>query len=224
MFSKPHLAFAFLASAVMATNASATAIETTSFSAWQSTLTGAPIEANFSQLGYSNYSTSAGITLSGVADPTNQFTFTGPDNGGYALNGQNYSGMLSLVGAADVNAGINVAFSGAGQTAFLISVASVGNAPLSIALSDGETFSLSNGVYGFTLPSAITSFFLSTSSSAQPVIDDFYYGVSASQQTGGTGGTNTPSVPEGRTLLLVMGGLLTFVGAKRNIVPRMLRA
>ncbi|MBV8515273.1 MAG: hypothetical protein JO260_08230, partial [Acidobacteria bacterium] len=148
MFTKTRLILTCVAGAVLAGHAAATTIQSTSFSSWQTTLSGSSTEANFSQLAYTGYNTSAGITLAGVGDAANQFTFTGPDNGGWSLTGQRYDGILSLVGAAATNAGINVAFSGAGQNAFLIDLGSTNSTPLSLSLSDGETFTLSSGVYG----------------------------------------------------------------------------
>lgn len=217
MLRKTSFAFAAAAAFLLVAHAGATTIETTSFSAWQATLTGAPVEANFNQVAYTSYDTSAGITLSGVGSPTNQFTFTGPDNGSYILNGQNYSGLLSLVGAAGTGAGINVAFSGTGQDAFLISVGSTGGSALSIALSDGETYSLASGVYGFTLSHPITSIFLSAAPSSQVAINDYYYGYSSLTQDSGTG--TTPVVAEGKTFLLVIGGGLTLFGMRRKLIP-----
>jgi hypothetical protein len=213
MFTKTRLILSCIAGAFLAGHAGATTVQSTSFSSWQSTLNGSATEANFGQLAYTGYNTSAGITLAGIGDPANQFTFTGPDNGSWSLTGQRYNGILALAGAADTNAGINVAFSGAGQNAFLLAVGSTNNTPLGLTLSDGETFVLSTGVFGFSLSHPITSFFLTTSPTSQPVIDDFYYGVSSVPQDAPT------NTPECATILLVLGGVLFLLGAKRKLIP-----
>jgi hypothetical protein len=227
MIRNTRLVLAVMAGAFFAVQAGATTITSTSFSGWKSSLTGSPNEADFSAVSYTNYNTSSGITLSGIGDSASQFTFTGPDNGSYALSGVNYNNFVALQGSADANAGINVALPGSGENAFLLVVGSTGSTGLTLTLSDGESFSLSSGLFGVSISHPVTSFSLTTSVGSQAVIDDFWYG--ASSLTQDSNGSNPPAsdpgsgaaAPEGATILMVAGGSLILIGARRKFVPAM---
>lgn len=220
MLRKRIWALACFATIAIAAQAGATTtVETYSYRSWVNTLIGSPTEADFSHVAYTSYNTSSGINLSGASGTS--FTFTGPDNGGYSLTGQRYNNILSLAGAADSNAGINIAFSGTGQNAFLVSVGSTGNDPLSLVASDGETFSITSGVYGFSFAHPITWAYLTTAATSQAVVNDFYYGTSSLAQDGGstpvTPSSPTPA-PECATALLVLGGGLVMFAGRRKVL------
>lgn len=212
-------ALALAASLTTAVSANATAITSTTYSAWTASLTGSPSEANMSAISLTSYNTASGLTLASTTDSTVAFTFTGPDNGGYAMTGTTFAGTKSLAGSSDAGAGLNVAMPTAGVNAFLLSVGTTGNTPLTLTLSDGETFALSSGLFGISISHPISSFLLTTSAGSEAVIDDFYYGVSDITQdpTGGSGtpGANEP-VAEVATSLMMAGGFLFLFGAWRK--------
>jgi hypothetical protein len=227
MLHLTRFALISLAGVVLAAQAGATTIQSTTFNSWKSNVTGSPKEADFSQVSYTSYNTASGIILSGIGDSASQFTFTGPDNGAYSLTGMNYNGFVALAGAADgSNSGINISLPGSGENAFLLVIGSTGNTPLSLAFSDGETFSLSSGIFGFSLSHPITSLYLSTAAGSQPIIDDFWYGASSLTQdatgggsTGGSGSSDPAATPEAATLFLVLGGSMILGGATRKFAP-----
>ena len=201
--------------------ATATTITTTNFQSWKATITGSPTEADFSTVQFHSYNTSSGLNLSAVGNSSVMFDFTGPDNGGFQLSGISYNGFTSLAGGTDSGAGINVAMPGTGENAVVLSVASTSGAPLTMLLSDGESFSLSSGTFGFSVSHPITSFLLTTSPGSQAVINDLYYGASSLTQDPAQGSGNNPApASEGATLILMAGGSLVLVGARRKFTPR----
>jgi hypothetical protein len=208
----PTLAFSLLA---VAGHASATTIETTSYSAWVASLTGNPTDG-FSYVASGSYSTAAGWST--TIGTYGTFVVTGPDSGSYSLS-QTYYGSgstPSLIGAADGTGGLNVS-SPSGVTGLMLGVGESGSAsPITVVLSDGETFSISPAVggmalIGFSSSAPITSVYLSTAAGSAVVLTDLLAGVSSLP-------ADAPSSPasECATILLIAGGLV-FLGAKRKI-------
>jgi len=148
--------------------------------------------------------------LYGIQHPSVGYDFTGPDNSSYNLTGVTYHSLQSLAGASDGVGVISVTAPSGGANALFLGIGSTGNTPLTITLSDGETFpGLSPGLFGFSLSHPITGLTLSTTSGSQPVIDDFWYGNSSLSQ-------DAPTV-EAATYLLMGGGLLVLIGARRKL-------
>jgi hypothetical protein len=209
----PTLAISLLAAAGYA---SATTIETTSYSTWVASLTGSPTDG-FSYVASGSYSTASGWST-GIGT-YGTFVVTGPDGASYSLN-QTYYGSgstSSLVGALDGTGGVNVS-SVAGVTGIMLGVGENGSAsPITVTLSDGETFTINPTVGGTTLigfssSTTITSVYLSTAAGSAVVLDDLLAGVS--NLPASTGPTSPAS--ECATILLIAGGLV-FLGAKRKI-------
>ncbi len=209
----PTLAFSLLA---IAGHASATTIETTSYSAWVASLTGNPTDG-FPYVSTGSYSTANGLSTSVGTYGT--FVFTGPDGASYSLN-QTYYGSgytSSLVGASDGTGAVNVS-SLSGVTGIMLGVGETGSgSPITVTLSDGETFTIDPTVGGTTLlgfssSTTITSVYLTTAAGSAVVLDDLLAGVSNIPASTG------PSSPasECATILLISGGLV-FLGAKRKI-------
>ncbi len=215
-------AFFIISTGLLATvgSATATTITTTTFQSWKANLNGSPTDADFTRVNFSNYNTSAGLNLSATGNPSVIFGFTGPDNGGFQLSGISYQGTTGLAGSTDSGAGINVTTPVAGENALLLSIGSTSGTPLMLTFSDGESFSLSSGLVGFSISHPITSLLLTTSPGSQAVIDDFWYGTSSLTQDPAQGpGNGSSSTPEGATLLLVTGGSLILFGARRKFSP-----
>ncbi len=216
-----YLCVALATSVLMfAGHVAATTITTMSFATWNSaayTVSGSQFELNFYPVGSSSYNTSAGITLTPSGKPSVGFTFTGPDNGPYKLTGTTYNGTTALAGPSDGVGYINVATPAGGETAILLGLGSSNNSnPLTLTLSDGETFTISSGapsLFGFSIGHSITSLTLSTTSGAQPVIDDFYYGTSSLPP-------DPPPTAEGATAVMIAGGLLLLFGGRRKLAKR----
>lgn len=207
-------ALAFAAAILIAAEAGATTITTTSFSTWSSaayTESGSQFDLNWSGLsGTGSYDTSAGITLYGKTQTSVAYIFTGPDGSGWVLNGITYNSLNGLAGANDGVGVINVAAPSGGVNAVLLSIGSTPSAPLTLTLSDGEIFSgLSSGLFGLSISHDITWLRLSTTSGSTAVIDDFWYGASSLPQ-------DSPTA-EGATFILLGGGLLILAGAQRKL-------
>ena len=197
-----------------ASPAGATTVTTTSYATWKSNLTGAPTaDDNFPTTSCASCSTSAGFSLGG-------YTFTGPNGlGGFSLSESSY-GSAGFISSSNAGAGINVAAPGVGTNAFLLSVGTTNSTPITLALSDGESFSLSSGLFGIALSHDVTSFTLSTSGGSQVYINDFYLGASSLPQDGGGNPVNPPAnptpTPEGSSIALLTGGLLVLFGSKKK--------
>ena len=215
------LALSFCSALVLAGSAAATSVTSVSFKSWKTTLTGAPTEADFTAVQFTNYNTAAGLTLSAIGANSLGTTFTGPDNGNYSLSGTSYNGFTALAGSADSGAALNVVMPSGGQNAFLIVAGSTGATPLTLSLSDGESFAISSGLFGIAVSHPVSSFALTTTAGSQAVIDDFWFGNSAlTQDSSGPGGSTppgdvTPSA-EGASLVLMAGGALILFGAWRK--------
>ncbi len=214
---RPYLVtFAAAAALIGARSANATAVTTTSYSVWQTTLTASPTEANLTAITPStSYNTSSGLTLQAGSLG---FTFTGPDGSNYQMTGVRYNGLTSLEGSSDAGAGLNVAMPGTGVNAFLLGIGSTGGTPMTLTLSDGETFSVSSGLFGISISHPISSLLLTTSAGSQAVIEDFWYGNSnLTQDSSGNSGTGGPEpVAEVATSLMFAGGFLFLFGAWRR--------
>ena len=200
----------------IAGHASATTIETTSYSAWVASLTGNPSDG-FAYVASGSYSSASGWSTTIGSYGT--FVATGPDGGSYSLNQTYYgsSSASSLVGASDGTGGVNVS-SVSGVTGIMLGVGETSSAsPITVTLSDGETFTINPTVGGTTLigfssSTPITSVYLSTAAGSAVVLDDLLAGVS--NLPASTGPTSPAS--ECATILLIAGGLV-FLGAKRKI-------
>jgi hypothetical protein len=205
--------------------ATATTITNTSFQSWKGTITGSPNEADLSGIQFRSYNTAAGLNLSAIGNSSVVFNFTGPDNGGFQLSGTSYHSFTSLAGSADAGAGINVNLPSTGENAFILGLASTSGTPLTLTLSDGETFSVASGAFGVSISHPVTSFLLTTTAGSQVIIDDFWYGASSltqdPAQPANNPGNGASDTPEGATLLLVSGGSLVLVGARRKFQPEL---
>jgi len=196
-------------------SATATTITSTTFPSWKTNLTGSPTEVDFSKVGFNSYNTAGGLNLSAVGNSSVIFGFTGPDNGSFQLSGTSYQGLTALAGSTDSGAAINVTMPSAGENAVLLSMGSTSGTPLTLTLSDGESFSLSSGLFGLSISHPITSFVLTTTPGSQAVIDDLWYGNSSLTQDQGSGNNPAPD-SEGATLILIIGGSLILFGVRRK--------
>ena len=203
--------------ACLAAAGQATTITTTSYSVWKTNLTGNPIELDFTKVKTATYNTSSGITLPASQGPALSFVVTGPDKSGYFLNGGFYGSTTSLFGASDGTGYIRVDLPGSGENAVLLGLAAQPGAALKVSLSDLESFTVSNGLFGLALSHNITWLTISTVSGSQPVLDDFYFGASNLAQDQGGGAQSA----EAATALMIGGGLLILFGAGRKFTQRL---
>jgi len=206
----------------------ATEIVTTSYAAWKATQTGNPTEWNFVFPNGGSYSTSSGYSLSiGSYGPV---TVTGPDGSGYNLTEDSsyYDSAISkniqtLQSANDGVGSMVFTTPAAGLTAFGIGLGEIGTAsPITVTLSDGETFTASPGVngaifLGLSSQTVITSFTLTTSSGAAVELTDFFAGVSNEPAS-----APAPAA-EVTTALMIGTGLFVF-GARRRVFSNISRS
>jgi hypothetical protein len=198
------LGVAFLAGAFQA---AATTITATSYSSWNTStyITGSTTVVDLTTLQAGlNYSNAMGYTSNG-------FNFTGPDGASYVLTtayeaNPNSNGLL---GASDGTGVIDVTMPGSGNSAFLFNAQCITCSGLTLTLSDGETFSISNGQFGASISHNITWFKLNTTSGTRPFLEYVYFGTSALPQ-------DAPQAKEAATFVLIGGGLLTLAGAGRR--------
>ncbi|MFL6351323.1 MAG: hypothetical protein ACJ74Z_05680 [Bryobacteraceae bacterium] len=128
-----------------------------------------------------SYNTAAGITLKAIGNAAVGFNVTGPDNGGYKLTGFSYGthNFQSLLAGTDTTAAMNIATPAAGNNALFLGLATTNNTPITLTLSDGQSFSsIATAFFGLSLSHPITWLTLSTSNGSGVVVDDFYYGAS----------------------------------------------
>lgn len=214
MFGKMQWALAtFGAGLLLGTGpAAATTITSTSFNGWKTGLTGTQTELDFSPiLSGKNYSNSSGLTLKALGNPSIGFAFTGPDNGSYSLTGFSYSSqnIQSLKAGSDSTAAMNVATPAAGDNAIFLGLATTNNTPVTLTLSDGESFSsITAAFFGLSISHPITWLTLTTTSGSAVIVDDFYYGASNLPQDSPTS--------EGATMAMCGGGLLILLGSVRR--------
>ena len=218
MFAKVQFALATLGAGLLlgAGPAAATTITSTTYSGWTAGLTGTPTELDFSViLTGRSYSTSAGLTLKAIGNSSIGFVFTGPDNGSYKLTGVAHNNFQSLQAGSDSTAVMNVATPAAGDNAIFLGLATTNNTPISLTLSDGETFSsISTAFFGVSISHPITWLTLTTTSGSAVIVDDFYYGASNLPQDSATS--------EGATMAMCGGGLLILLGSVRKKHKRQL--
>ncbi len=224
---RPAFALISLALCLPLGVAHATTMSYSTYPAWSQNVT-SPIELNFTAISTSgNYSNSTGkslVPMSGTAYP---FIFTGPTGSGYQLSGGAYGShsYTSLFGPSGGLGDIQINLPGSGENALLIGLGSTGAASsLTVALSDGETFSVAaspNAVefLGLSISHDITS--LTVSAASQPVINDFYFANSKLAQDSNQNPPQSPAI-EGSTLSLIGGGLLSLFGARRRLLSNKL--
>ncbi len=200
--------------ATFAPRLAATEVVTTSYSAWLGTLSNNPTEWAFVFPNGGSYNTSSGYSLTtGVYSPIN---VTGPDGSGWILSEGHYgsSNSLTLQGASDGVGSMIFTAPTPGLTGFMLGVGISGKAaPVTVTLSDGETFTESPAVGGYVLlglssATDITSFTLTTTSGSTVELTDFF-----------EGNSNEPaSAPaaEVATALMIGTGLL-LIGARRKV-------
>jgi hypothetical protein len=214
MYRRLHWMFAGLGAGLLLTagQAAGTTITSTTFSAWTAGLTGTPTELDFSPIvNGRSYSNATGITLKAIGNSSIGFPITGPDNGAYKLTGFLYSShnVQSLEGGTDSTASINVATPAAGDNALFLGLATTNNTPITLTLSDGETFSsITTAFFGLSISHPITWLTLSTTTGSAVVVDDFYFGASNLSQDS--------AVSEGATMAMCGGGLLVLLGSLRR--------
>jgi hypothetical protein len=212
MFGKVQWALAIIGAGLLLGTgpAAATTITSTTFSGWKTGLTGTPTELDLSviQTGKS-YSTSAGLTLKAIGNASIGFVFTGPDNGSYKLTGVSHNNFQSLQAGTESTAAMNVTTPAAGDNALFLGLATTGNTPVTLTLSDGESFSsISTAFFGVSISHPITWLTLTTTAGSAVIVDDFYYGVSSLPQDSPTS--------EGATMAMCGGGLLVLLGSVRR--------
>lgn len=203
-----HGATLVLALMAGAFHAGATTITTTSYSTWNSPayITGSTTLVDLTTL-------QAGISYSNAAGYTsNGFNFTGPDNSSYVLTSQYEANVNSngLLGASDGIGAIDVTMPGSGNSAVFFDAQCITCAGgLTLTLSDGETFSISNGQFGFSISHPITWLKLNTNSGKSPFLEYAYFGTSSLPP-------DAPQTKEAATFVLIGGGLLMVAGVGRR--------
>ncbi len=203
---------------------SATTMQYTGYTAWASNVTN-PVELNFASLpNNTNYSTSAGKTMNPATGTQTQlpFVFTGPYTGGNQLTTAWYTthNTVSFYGPTSSTGNITITLPTGGENAFLLGIGSNSASTITVALSDGETFSVagtgnSTQFIGLSISHDVN--WVTVASPGQAIVNDFYFGGSKLTQDGGTG--NPPAAVEGSTLCLIGGGLLSMVGLRRRLFP-----
>jgi hypothetical protein len=217
MFKMHHasLCFVFITAALPS---AATTIQSTTFANWTANVTGIPTFVDLESLSLGNYNTATGITDA-------SYLFTGPDGSGWSLGVQTFSGKTGLFGAADGKGAIDVTLPGLGQSAIYVAVNTEANntlvnGPLTLTLSDGETFAISSGQFGLSISHPIAWYTLTTSAGQAPFLQWAYFGNSSLPQDG-NGGGDPAQTPEAATLALVGGGMLVLFGARRKFINKL---
>lgn len=193
----------------------ATSITTTSYSAWDTssyiiTADGTTLVDLTTLNAGLNYSNASGYTSS------SNYNFTGPDSGTqgpWYLKTQNVGSYNGLIGASDGVGVIKVTLPNAGNNAFLFDALCYTCGTLTLTLSDGETFTVSNGQFGISISHDVTWFDLGTSSGTQPFLEYVYFGTSSLTQ-------DLSAANEAATPVLVGGGLMLILGAVRKKLLR----
>lgn len=199
------LGIAFLAGGFQA---AATTITTTSYSTWDNSsyITGSTTLVDLTSLQAGlNYSNAMGYTSNG-------FNFTGPDGSSYVLTSAYEPNVNSngLLGASDGVGAIDVTMPGSGDSAVFFDAQCITcGGGFTLTLSDGETFSVSNGQFGLSISHDITWFKLNTNSGNRPFLEYVYFGTSSLPQ-------DAAPAKEAATFVLIGGGLLTLAGIGRR--------
>jgi hypothetical protein len=212
------------AALTFAVPAVATEVLTSSYPAWFPTTTGSAPEWDFN-IPNNTYDTASGYNLTvGSYGPLN---VTAPDGGNYNLQKGSYTAnghsFADLAGPGDGIGSMNFTTQPAGLTAIGIGLGITGNAaPITITLSDGETFTANPAVNGLAFvglssSTPITSFVLTTSSGSSVQITDFFAAISNEP-------ASDPDAPaaEVTTALMIGTGLLAF-GARRRVFSNLSR-
>lgn len=214
MFGKVQWALATVGAGLLLGTgpAVATTITSTTFTGWKAGVTGNPTELDFTPItSGKNYSNSSGVTLKATGNPSIGFVFTGPDNGNYSLTGFFYGAqnIQSLKAGSDSTAVMNVTTPAAGNNALFLGLATTNNTPVTLTLSDGESFSsITQAFFGMSISHPITWLTLTTTAGSAVIVDDFYYGISSLAQDSPTS--------EGATMAMCGGGLLILLGSMRR--------
>jgi hypothetical protein len=193
----------------------ATTITTTSYSTWNtpSYITGPTTVVDLTTLQAGlNYSNASGYTSS------SGYIFTGPDGSSYVLSSQTEGSTTGLLGPSDGTGAIEVALPGAGNNAALLYAKCITCSSVNVTFSDGETFTISNGQFGFSISHDITWLELSTISGARPFLEYVYFATSSLPQD-----TNFTPASEAATPVLVGGGLMILLGTGRRKLLRRMR-
>ena len=203
----PVLGFTLLAGVLLAFQAAATTITTTSYSTWSSPsyTMGSQTLVDLSSTS-GTYNNAAGYSSLG-------YSFTGPDGANWSLKSQVEGGHTGLIGASDGVGVIQVAMPNAGNNAFFFDAVCETCGTLSLTLSDGENFTVSNGQFGISISHDVTWFDLGTGSGTQPFLEYVYFGTSVLPQ-------DSPTASEAATPVLVGGGLMVLLGAGRKKLLR----
>ena len=195
----------------------ATTITTTSTTTWRSSsfITGGNYSIlNFYPVLQSSYNTAAGISLM-PSGSTTAFQFTGIDNGSYYLAGDSY--QKTLASSIDAGAYIKIAFPAGGENAVLLGTTATASQPVTLSLSDGESFSIATSIFGLSASHSFSWATLSAAPGSQAVISDFWFAASSLPQD--APGSIPAPTPEPATILLACaGGALLLFGSKRTHV------
>lgn len=193
--------------------AGATTITTNTFNTWKSAAyqSGAPTGLNFLAINSAAYNTSSGVTLNAGSSAA---TFVGLNGPNYYLAGDVYA--KTLASAAGSAASVSITFANP-SNAFMIFFSGAAT-PYTFTLSDGQVFSMTTQRLGFSVSHNITSMSVSSTSGGQIVVNDFYFGVSSlAQDAPQSPDPGTPAAtPEPATMMLMAGGVLVLVGAKKR--------
>lgn len=212
MYRRFHCLLATLGAGLLlaAGQAAATTITSTTYAAWTAGLTGSPTELDFSPIALGqSYSNSTGSTLKAIGNSSIGFAFTGPDNGSYKLTGVSHNGFKSLEGGTDATASFSITTPIAGDNALFLGLATTNSTPITLTLSDGETFSsITTAFFGVSISHPVTWLTLSTTAGSAVIVGDFYFGASDLPQDS--------AVSEGATMAMCGGGFLILFGSVRR--------
>ena len=202
--------------AAAALPAMGTTEQTTAYASWTPMLTGSPSAQVIENLD-GTHDTSAGISSDG-------YTFIGPDGSGWSLTGEMLGGIDGLLGPSDGTGYMDVVLPGSGQSAIYINVNtynndSLNNGPVTLTLSDGETFNNVTGQFGLSISHPITWYTVQTTSGQAAFLEWAYFGNSNLPQDSGSGAGAPAS--EAATMALVGGGMLVLFGSKRKLIKRL---
>ncbi len=169
---------------------------------------------NFYPVLQPSYNTAAGITLT-PSGSTTAFNFTGLDNGSYYLAGDTVN--KTLMSSVDAGAYINIAFPTAGENAILVGSTASTSHPMTLTLSDGESFTITTGAFGLSASQTFSWATLSAAPGSQALISDFWYAASSLPQDPASGGSAPAPTPEPATILLACaGGALLLFGSRKG--------
>ncbi|HLH03408.1 MAG TPA: hypothetical protein VKX25_11595 [Bryobacteraceae bacterium] len=224
------ISFAVLAATLASqTGARATTLSYSVYSQWLANVTGST-ELNFNGLTlYGSYNTSAGKTLQPLTGTALPFVFTGPTlSGAYQLTANDFGpyNALSFFGPANGNGTITIAMPTGGVNAVFLGLGTTGSSgPITVALSDGETFTVnaSPNTYAFLgLSISHTINWITVASPNQPNLNDFFFASSKLTQDPTQTQAQAPA-SECATFFLMGGSLVILAGARRRLFPAFLR-